>query len=179
MNVLARILRHLWLDAGDASRALGEAGIRRLEQRVTASERRHDGEICLCVEASLPPRYLWRHLRHRIPIAAVVHERALSLFGKLRVWDTELNNGVLIYVQLAEHRVEIVADRGLARHVADAHWRDTLERVADACRGGRLEDGLERAIDDVGHALETYFRHHGGEAADEGSGELANRPLIR
>lgn len=179
MNALTRILRHLWLDAADASRALGEHGLRRLEQRVSDSERRHDGEICLCVEASLPPSYLWRHLRHRVPIATVVHERALSMFGRLRVWDTELNNGVLIYVQLAEHRVEIIADRGLAPHVTDAHWRHTLGQVADACRRGRLEDGLNLAIDAVGRTLETHFPRQGMDAGAERGGELDNRPLIR
>lgn len=179
MNALTRLLRHLWLDAGDASRTLGGDGIVRLEQRVTASERRHEGEICLCIEASLPLRYLWRHFRYRQPIAEVVHERALSMFGKQRVWDTELNNGVLIYVQLAEHRVEIVADRGLARRVADAHWHDTLERVAETFRAGRLEDGLNQAIDAVGSALEVHFPHAGGGAAEAGADELGNRPLLR
>ena len=76
---------------------------------MAASERRHSGEIRVCVEAGLPLSYLWR--------GATARERAVTMFGKLRVWDTEHNNGVLIYLLLAEHRIEIVADRGLNRHV--------------------------------------------------------------
>ena len=80
----------------------------------------------LCVEAGLPLSYLWRERRAR--------ERALAMFGKLRVWDTEHNNGVLIYLLLAEHAIEIVADRGLNRHVP-----------ADAV-AGRLSDGMRAAF---------------------------------
>ena len=79
--------------------------VERLRERVAASERRHSGEIRICVEAGLPLSYLWRGLSAR--------DRAITMFGKLRVWDTEHNNGVLIYLLLAEHAIEIVADRGL------------------------------------------------------------------
>ena len=88
MNRLLRILRHRWLDETDARRALDEAALARLAERVRRSESRHSGEIRLCVEAGLPLSYLWR--------GAPPRERALAMFGKLRVWDTEHNNGVLI-----------------------------------------------------------------------------------
>jgi uncharacterized membrane protein len=107
-----RILRHRWLDETDAARARRRRAAR-LEARVAASERRHSGEIRVCVEAGLPLSYLWR---------ATARDRAITMFGKLRVWDTEANNGVLIYLLLAEHAIEIVADRGLARHVPQAQW---------------------------------------------------------
>ena len=107
MNRLWRILKHRWLDDRDALRALGADALERLARRVEASERRHTGEIRVCVEAGLPFSYLWR--------GATARERAVQMFGKLRVWDTEHNNGVLIYLLLAEHRIEIIADRGLAR----------------------------------------------------------------
>ena len=76
----------------------------RLARRVAASEQRHSGEVRIYVEAGLPLSYLWRD--------ATPRERAVAMFGKLRVWDTEQNNGVLIYLLLAEHAIEIVADRG-------------------------------------------------------------------
>jgi uncharacterized membrane protein len=148
---------------------------------VRDSERRHTGEICLCVEASLPLSYLWRHLRYREPLAEVVRERALALFGKLRVWDTELNNGVLIYLQLAEHRIEIVADRGLARHVTEEDWERLLSGMRDDFRGGRYEDGLGRAIDAVSAALEQHFPRPPGpdEAGEERANQLPDQPVIR
>src|SRR5690606_21224757 len=115
MNRWLRILRHRWLDETDTRRALGPDALKRIEARVAESERHHRGEIRVCVEAGLPLSYLWRN--------ASVRERAVALFGKLRVWDTEENTGVLIYLLLAEHRIELVADRGLARHVNHDRWQ--------------------------------------------------------
>ena len=105
MGRLSRILRHRWLDEGDARRALGDGAETRLATRVAASEQRHSGEIRVCVEAGLPFGELWRDTTAR--------ERAVEVFGRLRVWDTEHNNGVLIYLLLAERRIELIADRGL------------------------------------------------------------------
>ncbi|MBD5803879.1 hypothetical protein AZOA_33200 [Azoarcus sp. Aa7] len=179
MSALARLVRHLWLDAGDARRAVGPDALQRLEARVRESERQHTGEICLCVEASLPPSYLWRHLKGA-PIATVVRERAVTLFGKLRVWDTELNNGVLIYLQLAEHRIEIVADRAVARAVSDAEWQRMIDEVTPEFRAGRYEEGLGRTIDAVSAVLRAAFP--ATDTGDEGAGranQLPNRPVVR
>jgi uncharacterized membrane protein len=99
---------------------------------------------------SQPPlSYLWRD--------GDIRERALSLFGKLRVWDTEHNNGVLIYVLLVEHDIEIVADRGLARHIGPDQWQPLIAHMAEAFAQGRFEEGLARAIDEVSALLETHF----------------------
>ena len=179
MSPLARLFRHLWLDADDARRVVGADALQRLEVRVRDSERQHTGEICLCVEASLPLSYLWRHLRGA-PIAAVVRERAVTLFGKLRVWDTEINNGVLIYLQLAEHRIEIVADRAVARTVSETVWQRMIDEATPEFRAGRYAQGLERTIDAVNDVLRVAFPST--EAGDEGSGranQLPNQPVVR
>jgi len=139
MNKLLRILKHRWFDESDTRRALGPAVVQRLQQRVAASERRHSGEIRVCVEAGLPLSYLWRGLQAR--------DRALTMFGKLRVWDTEHNNGVLIYLLLAEHAIEIVADRGLHARVGAAQWSGIVATLREALRAGRHEQGLSAAID--------------------------------
>jgi uncharacterized membrane protein len=144
MGRLARILKHRWLDETDVARALNGPALTRLEQRVASSETRHSGEIRLCVEASLPLSYLWRN--------ASARQRAVTMFGKLRVWDTEHNNGVLIYLLLAERAIEIVADRGLARQVPQAQWDGLLAGMQAAFRAGHFEEGLAQAIDAV-HAL--------------------------
>lgn len=181
MNVVMRVIRHLWLDTSDARRAVGDDTLQRLEAHVRASELRHTGEICVCIEASLPMSYLWRHLRRGVPIEQVVRERALTEFGKLRVWDTELNNGVLIYLQLAEHRIDIVADRGLARHVDDDYWGETLASMSAEFRAGRYEEGLARAIDAVTAALERHFPAppSPGETPSQREDQLPNRPVFR
>ncbi|HEX6945363.1 MAG TPA: TPM domain-containing protein [Casimicrobiaceae bacterium] len=149
MNRWSRILRHRWLDETDAQRALPPDVLKRLEARVRDSERRHSGEIRVCVEAGLPLSYLWQGLHAR--------DRAVTMFGKLRVWDTEHNNGVLIYLLLAEHAIEIVADRGLARHVPPEHWQGIVGGMREAFRAGRFEEGVGAAIDAVDALLHRQF----------------------
>jgi len=168
MTKLLRILKHRWLDEGDAKRAFGSGALNRIETRVRASESRHSGEICVCVEAGLPLSYLWQNLTAR--------DRAVTMFGKLRVWDTEANNGVLIYLLLAERAIEIVADRGLSRHVTADHWRLVVTGMGDAFRAGRYEEGLNTAIDAVDALLVRHFPLAPGTANPN---ELPDRPDIR
>ena len=144
-----RILAHRWFDDTDTRRALSGAGVEQLESQVSASERRHSGEICVCVESSLPLSYLWQKLSAR--------DRALTMFGKLRVWDTEANNGVLIYLLLVEHHIEIVADRGLAKRVPQASWDAMVDGMRQAFREQRYEEGLARAIAEVDALLVEHF----------------------
>ncbi len=165
---LARILRHRWRDETDVARALDRAALDRLEARVAASERRHSGEIRLCVEAGLPLSYLWRD--------ATARQRAVTLFGKLRVWDTEHDNGVLIYLLLAEHAIEIVADRGVARVVPQATWDALLQGMRAHFRAGRYEQGLAEAVDAVDALLAQHFPLAGSAANPN---ELPDRADLR
>ncbi len=167
-NRLLRVLRHRWFDDSDTRRALGAEALRRLQQRVAGSERKHSGEIRVCVEAGLPLSYLWRK--------ASARERAVTLFGKLRVWDTAHNNGVLIYLLLAEHAIEIVADRGLNAHVSPAQWAAIVASMRDAFRARRHEEGLNAAID----AVDALLRQHYPLAAGQPNpNELPDEPLLR
>ncbi len=167
MNRLLRILKHRWLDETDARRALDDAALERLAARVQAGEARHRGEIRLCIEAGLPLSYLWRD--------AAPRERALSMFGKLRVWDTEHNSGVLIYLLLAEHAIEIVADRGLSRHVPPEQWHALSQSMSAAFKAGRFEDGLAEAIDAVDGLLLQHFAQAEGAPNPN---ELADHPFV-
>ena len=167
MNRWLRILKHRWLDESDANRALGSAALSRLRERIAASERSHSGEIRICVEPGLPLSYLWRE--------ATTRERAVTQFGKLRVWDTEHNNGVLIYLLLAEHRIEIVADRGLLRHVDAAQWQSIAHGMGAKFREGRFEDGLNDAIAAVTMLLQTHFPLAEGE---RNPNELPDAPVV-
>jgi uncharacterized membrane protein YgcG len=165
---LARIARHRWLDETDSARALGPGGLQRLQDHVAAAERRHSGEIRICVEAGLPLSYLWR--------GAPVRERAVTVFGKLRVWDTEHNNGVLIYLLLAERAIEIVADRGLTRHVPKSTWDGLASGMRTAFRAGRFEEGLVQAVDAVDALLLIHFPLAEGQSNPN---ELPDRPDLR
>ena len=168
MSRFLRFLKHRWYEVGDVGRVLDAEALARLERRIAASEQRHSGEVRICVEAALPSSYLWRHASPR--------ERAISMFGKLRVWDTEHNNGVLIYLLLAEHAIELVADRGLNRHVDARHWQEMVEHLRVALREGRYEDGLTSALEEVSAVLVQYFPR----AADDGDvNELDNAIVIR
>jgi len=150
-----RLLRHRWLDESDVHRALDAAAMARLTAKVTASEARHTGEIRLAVEAGLPLSYLWKGLTAR--------DRAVTLFGKLRVWDTEHNNGVLIYLLLADHAIEIVADRGIARLVDSTEWQAVVSSMQQAFRAGRFEAGLEQALSAVEGVLVSRYPATPGE----------------
>jgi len=167
LDRLRRIFRHRWFDESDTRRAIPPELSERLARRVAASERRHSGEIRIYVEAGLPLSYLWRD--------ATPRERAIAIFGKLRVWDTEQNNGVLIYLLLAEHAIELVADRGLARHVPNEEWRAIVQRMGSAFREGRFEDGLTQALAEVSALLVQHFPLAAG-AAD--SNELPDEPVL-
>ncbi|WAC73766.1 TPM domain-containing protein [Roseateles sp. SL47] len=154
-----RLCRHRLWDEADAHRALPAEALRRLAARVAESEQRHGGEIRVCVEASLPLSYLWRR--------ASARERAVTLFGKLRVWDTEQNNGVLIYLLLAEHAIEIVADRGLNQRVSAEQWHTVIGSLREALQAGRFEDGLVAAIGQVEQLLAHQFPTNGAPPRNE------------
>lgn len=164
---LGRIWRHRWIDEAEVRRALPDEAMQRLTGRVAASERRHSGEIRICIEAGLPMSYLWRH--------ASVRERAVMLFGKLRVWDTAHNNGVLIYLLLAEHAIEIVADRGIHSRVDAAAWTAMMQRMSAAFREGRFEDGLTQALEEISALLVEHFPLVEGELDVN---ELPDEPVV-
>jgi uncharacterized membrane protein len=172
---MLRVLKHRWVDERASRKALDEAALERITQRVAASEQRHTGEIRICVEGSLPIAYAWR----AASTAQVVRERAVTMFGKLRVWDTADNNGVLIYVMLAEHAIEVVADRGLNAHVGAAEWQAVIQRMSAHFRQDQFEDGLTQALAEISALL---VRLHPQPATSEDSStvnQLPDRPDLR
>ena len=166
-RTLARMLRHRWLDEADTHKAIPPQVVERLKQRVAASEKRHSGQIRFYVEAGLPMSYLWR--------GAGPRERAVAVFGKLRVWDTEQNNGVLIYLLLAENAIEIVADRGLTSRVTQDEWQAIVARMGSAFRDGRFEDGLTQALEEVSALLVPHFPLAAGA---RNRNELPDEPVL-
>ena len=165
---IIRILCHRWWDEADAARALPAAALQRIGAQVTASELGHSGEIRVVIEAGLPLSYLWRDLAAR--------DRAITLFGKLRVWDTEANNGVLIYLLLADRAIEIVADRGLNQHVDAAQWQALIGPMRAAFAQGRYEAGLGDAVATIDTLLRRHYALAPGQANPN---ELPDQPLMR
>ncbi len=117
------------------------------------------------VEANLPVHGLWRGQSTRA--------RAVELFSQLRVWDTEHNSGVLIYLQLIDRRVEIVADRGIDARVGQAFWDAVCRRMEAAFHVGQFEAGALAALSEITRALKEHF-----PASDSNPNELPDRPLL-
>ena len=172
---LTTFLKHLWLDESDSRRTLPPDALDRLRQRVAASEMRHSGEIRIFVEASLPASYLWRHFLQKLPVPVLARQRALMMFSKLGVWDTAHNNGVLIYLLLAEREIELVADRGIHAVVGPQEWEAMVQRMAKAFAAGQFEAGLAQAIDEISVPL---TRHFALDRAAANRNELPDQPSL-
>jgi uncharacterized membrane protein len=163
---LWRLARHRWQELR-TRRALPDDALQRLGARVAASEQLHTGQIRIVAESALP----WSYLRRR----ASARERAIMLFSKYRVWDTEHNNGVLIYLLMPEHAIEIVADRGLARRVAPDEWRDVIALMATHFRRSDYEEGVAQAVEAVSIRLVRHFPRTAGTASVN---ELPDTPVL-
>ncbi len=164
---MLRILRHLLTPFWVMRLHYPPELLKRIETRVGEIERSHPGEVRFAVEHALELGDLIAGLAPR--------ERALELFGLLRVWDTEHNNGVLIYVLHAERAVEVVADRGLARAVPQAEWDALCRQVETEFRAGRFDAGAMAAIDGAERLLFQYFPVTSPVAARN---ELPDQPLL-
>ncbi len=160
-----RAWRHVVTDHTDARRLVGASEMDRLEAIIAEGERRHRGQVCLAIEASLPLARVFRRMPPR--------ERALEVFGLMRVWDTEENSGVLVYLLLADRDVEIVADRGIHRRVGEEAWQHICSRMEASFRDGRFYEGLESGLRAINDVLAAHYPREG-----EGPNELADRPRI-
>jgi hypothetical protein len=156
---IKRVVRHQWLDDTALRRAMPADMMKRLQESITASEQYHSGEIQVYAEAGLPLSDLWCDE----PTAALTRARALQLFSTLQVWDTANNNGVLIYLLLAEHAIEIVADRGLSERVNPYEWQKMVTRMSQAFQQAQFEEGLTQAINEVSTLLRAHFPLKAGE----------------
>ena len=165
MKLWKRLLRHLISDQWSVRRAFPPTALRVIRDQIGAQEKRHGGELRFAVEASLPLLQLWRGQDAR--------GRAVELFGQLRVWDTEHNSGVLIYLLLADKRVEIVADRGIHNKVGAIAWEAICAEMQRAFAEGRYEQGVTTGVAAISDLLAAHFPP---DAADRN--ELPNEPMV-
>lgn len=154
---LQRLFKHRWMD--DASRTFSPAALQRLQARIATSEALHSGEIRICVESGLPNGYLLQNSS----MPALLRQRALAQFGRMGVWDTEANNGVLIYLCLAERAIELVADRGIHRLVPQQQWDHLVQHLGATLRQGQYEEGLLHTVDELTRLLVQHFAVAAGQ----------------
>jgi uncharacterized membrane protein len=172
MMRLKRFFKHRWANEQTTRQQLPTELLLRLQQRVAASEQRHSGEIRICVETSLPLRYLYRNA----PTATLARQRALEMFATMGIWDTANNNGVLIYLLAVEHAIEVVADRGLNSWMDATAWNRLVTEMGTAFKRGDYEGGLTHALEEVSAVLVQHFPLGAGEVNPN---ELPDAPIIR
>ena len=164
MKGLRRIAKHLLIPDWWAHRVFPKRVLERVTEAVNTSEKLHRGELCFVVEGDLDISVLLRGMTPR--------QRAEAVFAQLRVWDTEQNSGVLIYVQLIDRAIEIVADRGINAKVAKTQWEGITARMESEFRKGRYEQGTLEGIASITILLKEHF-----PAAGENPDELPDRAV--
>ena len=160
-----RLIRHLATTRWSTRRRFTPQVRAAIEQAIGRCEAQHAGEIRFVVETALDLPELWHDLPPRL--------RALQLFGQLGVWDTAHNNGVLLYVLMADRVVEIIADRGIAERIAQPEWQAVCRQIELHYRAGRYREGSIAGIEGVAALLGRHFpgRHPSGQ-------ELPNQPVL-
>ena len=164
MNI-QRIARHLLVTDGQVSRTLGRSALNRIEAAIKASEAEHVGEIRFAVEGGLDGTPLFKGQSAR--------ERAIELFSQLRVWDTQHNTGVLIYLLLADRAVEIVADRGIHAKVDSHEWSKVCREMEAAFGQSNFEGGVMSGVQAVTRHLKQHFPSDGRDR-----NELPDKPVV-
>jgi len=162
---LGRIARHLLEHHWRARRVFTPKVLANIEAAIRVGEATHSGQLRFVVEGALDGAPLFRNQPTRA--------RALDIFSQLRIWDTEHNNGVLIYLLLADRKVEIVADRGIDARVGNAGWENICREMEADFRRGAFEAGVIKGVEAVSHQLASYFPPQAGQR-----NELPDRPMV-
>ena len=165
LNLLKRVYRHLCISPLALKKRFPKAVMQRIEQAIADGEQTHFGEIRFAVELNLPLLDILRKKSGQ--------QRAVEVFSQLQVWDTEQNNGVLIYLLLADHDFEILADRGIHQHVGAQGWASISCEMEALFKQGQFEAGVLHGITQISILL---AQHYPANAANHD--ELPNAPLI-
>ena len=162
---MVRTLTHLFYPGWWLRKDFPPAEMNKIETAIAASEMKHSGEIRFAIESSLPLKALW--------LDENMHERALEVFSLLRVWDTEDNNGVLIYLLLADKKVEITADRNINIVVGTEEWQRICDLMQNEFKAGRFGQGVVMGVEEIGQLLERHFPYQKDDV-----NELSDKPIV-
>jgi hypothetical protein len=162
---LKRVLRHWSTSAAQGRRAFPPETLAAIAGAITAGEQTHRGELRLIVENAMPFDAIWDDLSNR--------QRALALFAEHGVWDTEDNCGVLVYINLADHKVDIVADRNVGRKIDAATWQAVCNTMTAGFAHGEFHDSTLAAIAQVNQLLRLHFPANGTR-----TNELPDQPIV-
>jgi uncharacterized membrane protein len=165
MNTLSRFFRHLLVTARHGRRAFPDSTLQAIQTAIAHGENRHRAEVRLMIEASLP--------LHEVLSGTTPRQRACELFTEYRIWDTEENCGILIYINLADHDVEIVTDRAVGRTLDPDAWESVCQMMTGGYRQGKFQDSTVAALEHLNDLLETAFPDDGSRA-----NQLSNQPLV-
>lgn len=162
---IKRIGKHLLLNRWRVRRAFPRQALANIEKAIKASEAAHAGQVRFAVEGALDGTPLFRNQSAR--------DRAIDVFAQLRLWDTTHNNGILIYLLLADRDVEIVADRGINEKVGQAEWERICRAMEAEFRAGNFEGGVLKGIAAATQLLATHFPPGGAQG-----NELPDAPVV-
>lgn len=165
MKAFSRLARHLRTTSGAGKRAFPASTLKAIERAIAEGETRHRAEVRIIVEPALSAQAVLQHMPAR--------ERARELFTHYRIWDTEENCGVLVYVNLADRKVEIVADRGVGRKIAASDWHAVCRTMTQGFAQGDFHDSMIAALSQLNGLLQKHY-------PDDGSGrnELPDKPIM-
>lgn len=164
-SVLSRLKRHLLTTSGAGRRAFPSATLKAIEATIAEGEALHRAEVCLIIEPALTPTEVLQQVSAR--------DRARNLFALHRIWDTEDNCGVLIYVNLADRKVEIVTDRAVGRLVDASHWQAICHTMTNGFAHGEFHDSANAALKKLNALLQQHYPAQGAR-----NNQLDNQPLL-
>lgn len=165
-DAMLRVLKHLFTPSWVVPMRFSALLLDRIAQIISGVEQRRPGELRFVVEHAL-------ELGDVLVDRVTPRQRALELFGLMRVWDTEYNTGILVYVLVADHAVEIIADRGIARSVPQPKWDELCRTAETAYREGRYAEGSVKLLEDAARLLDDNF-----PPRTPGRNELPDQPLL-
>jgi uncharacterized membrane protein len=165
MKRISRAIKHGCTSSAAGRRAFPEATLKAIQAAIAEGETRHRAEVRMIVEPALGVQAVLQGVSAR--------ERARELFSDYRIWDTEENCGVLVYVNLADHQVEIVADRGVGRVIAAKDWQAVCRTMTQGFAHGDFHDSVIAALNQLNALLQEHY-------PDDGSrrNQLSDRPLV-
>ncbi len=161
----SRLFKHLFATSRQTKKHFPVSALQQIEARIAKSEVGHSGQIRVVIETTLSPYAIWHQQSSR--------ERSIEVFSLQKIWDTENNNGVLIYLLMADHAFEIIADRGVHQKVGDEFWNNVCKRMEIHLKNGDFHAGVLEGIEEIDQILRKFY-----PATIITPNELSDKPVL-